>query len=123
MFSCDETTVVDLPMVETIVGSFDADGTPLAVAASFVMSGAVDFSVDVASPVADDDPYAADVAYWEETLTMVGWDVNPPGDPTGDRRYLFIPTGAEGVAIFSAFYYHVYEAGGNGQFEFDCTTM
>ncbi|MBX7083677.1 MAG: hypothetical protein K1X88_30995 [Nannocystaceae bacterium] len=123
VFSCDETSVVELPLVETIAGSFDADGTPLDVSASFVLSGAVDFAVDMAVPVAADDPYAADVAYWEQQLTMVGWDVNPPGDPTGDRRYLFIPDGAQGVAIFPAFYYHIYEAGGNGQFDFDCTTM
>lgn len=110
-------------MVETIVGAFAEDGTPHDVVAQYVQSGTVDFAVDVALPVADDDPYAADVTYWEESLTMQGWDVNPPDDPSGDRRYFFAPAGAENVAIFAAFYYRVYEAGGNGQFEFDCVTQ
>ena len=119
-FTCTETSIVDPPMVETIAGSFDADGVPHDLVAIYTQSGNVDFQVDVAVPVAADDPNAADVADWENTLTMIGWDVNPPGDPTGDRRYFFAPDGAQNVAIFPAFYYRIYEAGGNGQFEFDC---
>jgi hypothetical protein len=122
-FTCSETSVVDPPMVETITGSFDEAGVPHDVLATYDQSGNVDFQVDLAVPVAADDPYAEDVAYWEDTLTMIGWDVNPPGDPTGDRKYFFIPDGAQNVAIFSAFYYRVYEFGGNGQFEFDCTLL
>lgn len=120
-FSCTEISIVDPPMVEVITGAFDEAGVPHDLTATFVNSGNIDFQIDVAAPVAANDPYAEDVAYWEETLTMVGWDVNPPGDPTGDRRYFFAPEGAQNVAIFSAFYYRIYEGGGNGQFDFDCT--
>jgi len=117
-FTCKELTVVELYMKEEITGSFDADGVPLDVTATMVKGGAVDFHVDVAMPVAADDPYAADVAYWEKTLTAKGWDANGQGDL--DRRYFFVPEGAHLVAKFSLFYYRVYEGGGNGQFEFEC---
>lgn len=119
-FECTELTVVDLQLKEKISGSFDAEGVPLAVTATMVKGGAIDFQVAVAAPVAADDPYAADVAFWEQQLTAQGWDVNPPGEPGGDRRYIFIPEGAQFVAKFSLFYYRVYEGGGNGQFEFEC---
>lgn len=119
-FDCTELTVVDLALKEKISGAFDAQGVPLAVVATMVKGGAIDFQAPVAAPVAADDPYAADVAFWEQELTAVGWDVNPPGDPGGDRRYIFIPEGAQFVAKFALFYYRVYEGGGNGQFEFEC---
>lgn len=119
-FDCTELTVVELALKEKISGAFDAQGVPLAVTATMVKGGAIDFQAPVAAPVAADDPYAADVAFWEQELTAVGWDVNPPGDPGGDRRYIFIPEGAQFVAKFALFYYRVYEGGGNGQFEFEC---
>lgn len=119
-FDCTELTVVDLQLKEKISGSFDAQGVPLDVTATMVKGGAIDFHVAAAGPVADDDPYAADVAFWEQELTAQGWDVNPPGEPGGDRRYIFIPEGAQFVAKFSLFYYRVYEGDGNGQFEFEC---
>lgn len=119
-FDCTELTVVELALKEKISGAFDAQGVPLAVTATMVKGGAIDFQAPVAAPVAADDPYAADVAFWEQELTAVGWDVNPPGDPGGDRRYIFIPEGAQFVAKFALFYYRVYEVGGNGQFEFEC---
>lgn len=119
-FDCTELTVVELALKEKISGAFDAQGVPLAVVATMVQGGAIDFQAPVAAPVAADDPYAADVAFWEQELTAEGWDVNPPGDPGGDRRYIFIPEGAQFVAKFALFYYRVYEGGGNGQFEFEC---
>jgi hypothetical protein len=122
-FSCTETSIVDAAMVETIDGAFDDAGVPLELVATFTQSGNVDFQVDPALPVAPDDPYYADVMYWEDALTMQGWNVTPPGDPFADRRYFFAPDGAQYVALFSAFYYRVYEAGGNGQFEFECVRL
>jgi hypothetical protein len=119
-FACTETTPVELLLREAITGAFDAQGLPLDVTAVMVKSGATEFHVDVAKEVAPNDPYAADVAFWEQDLTAKGWDVNPPDDLSGDRRYIFIPDGAQFVAKFSLFYYHVYEGGGNGQFEFEC---
>ena len=119
-FACTETTPVELLLREAISGAFDAQGLPLDVTAVMVKSGATEFHVDVAKEVAPNDPYAADVAFWEQDLTAKGWDVNPPDDMSGDRRYIFIPDGAQFVAKFSLFYYHVYEGGGNGQFEFEC---
>ena len=119
-FACTETTPIDLLLKEAITGAFDAQGIPLDVTAVMVKSGATDFHVDVAGDVAPDDPYAADVLFWEQTLTAKGWDVNPPDDMSGDRRYIFIPDGAQFVAKFSLFYYRVYGGGGNGQFEFEC---
>jgi hypothetical protein len=119
-FTCTELTVVELLLKEAISGSFTADGVPIDVLAVMVKGGATDFQVDVAGPVAPDDPYAADVAFWEQDLTAKGWDVNPPGPPAGDRRYIFIPEGAQFVAKFSLFYYRIYDGGGNGQFEFEC---
>lgn len=62
----------------------------------------------------------ADVAFWEQDLTAIGWDVNPPGPPAGDRRYIFIPEGAQFVAKFALFYHRIYKGGGNGQFESEC---
>ncbi len=119
-FTCTELTVVELLLKEAISGSFTADGVPIDVLAVMVKGGATDFQVDVAGPVAPDDPYAADVAFWEQDLTAKGWDVNPAGPPAGDRRYVFIPEGAQFVAKFSLFYYRIYDGGGNGQFEFEC---
>ena len=119
-FACTETTPVELLLREAISGAFDAQGLPLDVTAVMVKGGAIEFHVDVAKEVAPNDPYAADVAFWEQDLTAKGWDVNPPDDLSGDRRYIFIPDGAQFVAKFSLFYYHVYEGGGNGQFEFEC---
>ncbi len=119
-FTCTELTLVDLLLREAISGSFTADGVPIDVLAVMVKGGATDFQIDIAGPVAPDDPYAADVAFWEQDLTAIGWDVNPPGPPAGDRRYIFIPEGAQFVAKFSLFYYRIYEGGGNGQFEFEC---
>lgn len=119
-FDCTELTVVDLQLKETISGAFTAEGVPIDVLATMVKGGAIDFQIAVAAPVAADDPYAADVAFWENELTATAWDVNPPGDPTGDRRYIFVPEGAQFVAKFSLFYYRIYEGGGNGQFEFEC---
>ena len=110
-------------MVETIDGAFDEVGVPMDLSATFTQSGSVDFQVDVAQPVAPGDPYYDDVVYWEDSLTMQGWDVTPPGDPFADHRYFFAPEGAQYVALFSAFYYRVYEAGGNGQFEFECIRL
>lgn len=122
-FSCTETSVVDAAMVETIDGSFDEAGVPMDLVATFTQSGSVDFQVDVAQPVAPGDPHYDEVVYWEDSLTMQGWDVTPPGDPFADHRYFFAPEGAQYVALFSAFYYRVYEAGGNGQFEFECIRL
>lgn len=119
-FTCTELTPVELLLKEEISGSFTADGVPIDLLAVMVKGGATDFQVDIAGPVAPDDPYAADVAFWEQNLTAIGWDVNPPGPPAGDRRYIFIPEGAQFVAKFALFYYRIYEGGGNGQFEFEC---
>lgn len=119
-FTCTELTPVELQLKEAISGSFTADGVPIDLLAVMVKGGATDFQVDIAGPVAPDDPYAADVAFWEQTLTAIGWDVNPPGPPADDRRYIFIPEGAQFVAKFALFYYRIYEGGGNGQFEFEC---
>lgn len=119
-FTCTELTPVELQLKEAISGSFTADGVPIDLLAVMVKGGATDFQVDIAGPVAPDDPYAADVAFWEQNLTAIGWDVNPPGPPAGDRRYIFIPEGAQFVAKFALFYYRIYEGGGNGQFEFEC---
>ncbi len=122
-FTCVETTPVELPLKESISGSFLADGTPVDLTAIMVKGGAIDFHVDAAVPVDPNDPNAADVAAFEMWLKMQGWDVNPPGDMSGDRRYFFAPKGAQNVAIFPAFYFRVYEGGGNGQFEFDCSLL
>ena len=122
-FDCSETSVVDAYMLLDITGGFDASGTPRDLLSVHVYGGAVDFAVDEGLPVADDDPYAADVAYWEDSLSMIGWDVNTVDDGSGDRRYLFFPDGAEGTSTFDAFYYYVYGAGGNGQFEFRCVRL
>lgn len=119
-FTCTELTPVELQLKEAISGSFTADGVPIDLLAVMVKGGATDFQVDIAGPVAPDDPYAADVAFWEQDLTAIGWDVNPPGPPADDRRYIFIPEGAQFVAKFALFYYRIYEGGGNGQFEFEC---
>ena len=119
-FTCTELTPVELQLKEAISGSFTADGVPIDLLAVMIKGGATDFQVDIAGPVAPDDPYAADVAFWEQNLTAIGWDVNPPGPPAGDRRYIFIPEGAQFVAKFALFYYRIYEGGGNGQFEFEC---
>lgn len=118
-FTCAETTPVELYLKESISGSFTADGTPVELTAVMVKGGAVDFHVATALPVDPNDPNAADVAAFEASLTMTGWDVNID-DMSGDRRYFFAPEGAQNVAIFPAFYYRVYGGGGNGQFEFDC---
>lgn len=120
-FTCVETTPVELPLKESISGSFLADGTPVDLTAVMVKGGAIDFHVDVAAPIDPKDPNAADVAAFEAWLKMQAWDVNTPGDVSGDRRYFFAPKGAQNVAIFPAFYFRVYEGGGNGQFEFDCS--
>lgn len=122
-FACTELTLVELLLREEISGAFTAEGVPIDVLAVMVKGGAIDFQVDIAGPVAPDDPYAADVAYWEQSLTAKGWDVNPPGPPVGDRRYIFIPEGAQFVAKFALFYYRIYEGGGNGQFEFECLKL
>lgn len=122
-FTCVETTPVELPLKESISGSFLADGTPVDLTAVMVKGGAIDFHVDVAAPIDPNDPNAADVAAFEAWLKMQAWDVNPPGDMSGDRRYFFAPKGAQNVAIFPAFYFRVYEGGGNGQFEFDCSLL
>ena len=119
-FTCTELTPVELQLKEAISGSFTADGVPIDLLAVMIKGGATDFQVDIAGPVAPDDPYAADVAFWEQNLTAIGWDVNPPGPPADDRRYIFIPEGAQFVAKFALFYYRIYEGGGNGQFEFEC---
>ncbi len=80
-FTCTELTPVELQLKEAISGSFTADGVPIDLLAVMVKGGATDFQVDIAGPVAPDDPYAADVAFWEQNLTAIGWDVNPPGHP------------------------------------------
>jgi hypothetical protein len=82
--------------------------------------GAIDFLAKPATPVAASDPNASEITWWEQSLSMKGWDVNQPVDPNGDTKYLFIPTGAQGVSSFQVFYYRIYGAGGNGQFYFDC---
>ena len=121
-FACVETTLVEPFMQESISGAFLADGTPVDVTAVMVKGGAVDFHVDVALPVDPNDPNAADVAAFETWLTMTGWDVNV-NDMTDDRRYFFVPEGAQNVAIFQAFYYKIYGNNGNGQFEFACKLL
>lgn len=121
-FSCEETSVVEPFLKLTISGGFTAQSEPRNLVATHTLGGAIEFSVPLPALVDPSDANYADVVYWEMQLSMVGYDVNLPDDGTDDSRYLFLPSGAEGVSTFDAFYYHIYGVGGNGQFEFTCTT-
>ncbi|MFV8750192.1 hypothetical protein ACNOYE_06550 [Nannocystaceae bacterium ST9] len=120
-FSCEETSVVEPFLQLTITGGFTAQSEPRNLVATHTLGGAIEFSVPIPALVDPNDANYADVVYWEMQLSMVGYDVNLPDDGTDDSRYLFLPSGAEGVSTFDAFYYRVYGVGGTGQFDFTCT--
>ena len=120
-FTCVNLGAVEPFLQLHITGGFTAASEPRNLDATHVLGGATEFSVALPLLVDPNDPNYADVVAWESTLSMVGWDVNYPDDGSEDRRYFFIPSGAEGISTFDAFYYRVYGAGGSGQFDFECT--